>query len=157
MQKSFLSFLLIVFFIILGCKSSPLDQWDDLNLLGHGIPVTIKAPPGSEVGKDDFGFMQGVWIKGESYHVQIYSSASNTLDIDRVKQQKLREVKANRYFSKIIEEDKDGFLYEKDIDGDIRVDFIHIKIIGDKEITFQKGLTSTFSESEIRNMYASVQ
>ncbi|HMQ08592.1 MAG TPA: hypothetical protein PKC30_14935 [Saprospiraceae bacterium] len=157
MQKSFSSFLLIVFLVIVGCKSSPLDQWDDLNLLGHGIPVTIKAPAGSEVGKDDFGFMQGVWIKGENYHVQIYSSVSNTLDIDRIKQQKLREVKANRYFSKIIEEDKNGFLYEKDIDGDIRIDFIHIKIIGDKEITFQKGLTSTFSESEIRNMYASVQ
>ncbi len=145
------------FLFLASCKSSPISQYEDLNLLGHGIPVTIKAPPGVEIGKDDYGVMLGVWVKGENYDLQVYSSNTITLDIERIKQQKLREVKSNRYFSKIIEEDKDGFLYEKDIDGEIRFDFMHIKVIGDKEITFQKGLTSTFSESEIRNMYASVQ
>ncbi len=134
-----------------------MDEYQELDLLSYGMPITIKAPQEVEINKEDFGVMQGITVKGEKYDIQIYSGNTNTLDMATLKAEKLNEAKINRYFSKIIEEEEDGFIFEKDIDGEIRIDFRHIKIIGDKEFTFQKGLVGNFSESEIRNMYEAVK
>lgn len=141
----------------IGCKNSPLDEYQELDLLSYGMPITIKAPQEVEINKEDFGVMQGITVKGDKYDIQIYSGNTTTLDMATLKAEKLNEAKINRYFSKIIEEEEDGFIFEKDIDGEIRLDFRHIKIIGDKEFTFQKGLVGNFSESEIRNMYEAVK
>jgi hypothetical protein len=56
-----------------------------------------------------------------------------------------------------MDEDDHGFFYEKDIDGDLRYDFRHIKILGDKEYTFQKGLIGNYTEEQVRNMYDAVK
>ena len=144
-------------FLIISCKPSPLDDYQELDLLSYGMPITIKAPKDVEINKEDYGVMQGITVKGENYDIQIYSGNANTLDIAELKAEKLNEAKINRYFSKIIEEEDDGFIFEKNIDGEIRIDFRHIKIIGDKEFTFQKGLVGNYSESEIRNMYEAVK
>ena len=150
----------ILWGILLGftaCKDSPQSKYQELDLLSYGMPIIIKAPSEVEVEKEDFGVMTGITVKGEGYDIQIYSGNTNTLDIGKIKSEKLTEVKLGRYFSKIIEEEDDGFIFEKDIDGEIRFDFRHIKIVGDKEFTFQKGLIGNYSESEIRNMYEAVK
>lgn len=139
-----------------SCKGSPLSNYEEMDLLSYGMPISIKAPVGATATKQDYGVILDVVVKGDRYEVQIYSSNTRTLDINNIKQQKLSEVKLDRYFSKIIEEEDNGFIFEKDIDGNIRFDFRYIKVIGDKEFTFQKGLTGNFSESEIRSMYEAV-
>lgn len=126
-------------------------------MLSYGMPISIKAPPDAQVKKEDLGVIQSIIVTGEKYDVQIYSSKTTTLNLEKVKQEKLKEVKETRYFSKIIEEEEDGFIYEKDIDGNIRYDFRHIKLLGDKEFTFQKGLMGNFTEEEVRVMYEAVK
>ena len=121
------------------------------------MPIAIKAPPGAEVKKEDLGVIQSIIVTGDKYDVQIYSSKTMTLNLEKVKQEKLREVKEGRYFSKVLEEEDDGFIFEKDIDGIIRYDFRRIKLIGDTEFSFQKGLMGNFSEEEIRYMYEAVK
>ncbi len=151
-------FPLLLLLLVSACKNDPTSSYEELDLLSYGMAISVKAPPGAEVGKDDLGFVQGVWIKSDtSYYIQIYGSTATVTDIQKLKQERMSEVKAGRYFSKIIEEETDGFIFEKDIDGVIRYDFRRVKVVGDKEFTFQKGLTGNFSEGEVRGMYAAVK
>ena len=143
--------------LIISCKGSTNSKYEELDLLSYGMPISIQAPAGAEVTKNDYGILLDVVVKGEKYDVQIYSGNSNTLDLQKIKQEKLYEVKIDPYFSKIIEEEETGFIFEKDIDGNIRYDFRLVKVIGDKEFTFQKGLMGNFSESEVRSMYEAVK
>lgn len=149
--------ILCIAISFISCKGSSLNNYEEMDLLAYGMPVSIMAPVGATATKQDYGVMLDVVVKGERYEVQIYSSNTTTLDINKIKQQKLNDVKLDRYFSKIIEEEENGFIFEKNIDENIRFDFRYIKVIGDKEFTFQKGLTGNFSESEIRSMYEAVK
>lgn len=123
----------------------------------YGLPISVLAPKDVEIGKDDLGVIQGAWIKGDGYYVQIYSSDITTTKMDRVLMDRKSEVESGTYFSKILEEDEQGFFYEKDVDGDLRYDFRHIKILGGKEYVFQKGLIGNYTEEEVRNMYEAVK
>ena len=147
----------ITLMVICSCKSSPSSSYEELDLLSYGIPISIKAPPGAEVKKEDLGVILSVIVTGDQFDLQIYSSKSITLNLEKVKQDKLTEVKSGRYFSKIIEEEDDGFIFEKDIDGTIRYDFRRVRLVGDTEISFQKGLLGNFTEEEIRSMYEAVK
>jgi hypothetical protein len=151
--------ILFYFIIVLliSCKSSPTSTYEEVDLLSYGMPISVLAPPGSEVKKEDLGPIQSIIVKGEQYNVQIYSSNSQTIDPVKVKKQALEDAKTGRYFSKIIEEEEHGFIFEKDIDGTIIYDFRYVKVMGDKEYIFQKGLMGTYTEEEVRAMYASVQ
>jgi hypothetical protein len=151
-----LSFYLILLFL-LACKSSPISDFKEIDLMKYGLPISILAPENVEMGKDDLGPIQGAWIKGEGYYIQIYSSDITTTDVSKVLIDKKGEVEGSAYFSKIIDEDKNGFFYEKDIDGDVRFDFRHIKILGNKEYIFQKGLIGNYSQEEVRTMYEAVR
>jgi hypothetical protein len=123
----------------------------------YGLPISVMAPEGVEIGKDDLGIIQGAWLKAEGYYIQIYSSSITTTDLAKVMIDKKTEVETGIYFSKIMDEDDHGFFYEKDIDGDLRYDFRYIKILGDKEYTFQKGLIGNYTEEQVRNMYDAVK
>ena len=146
-----------VLLLVFSCKNSPQSSYEELDLLSYGMPISVLAPPGAEVKKEDLGVIQSIIVSAEGYDVQIYSSKATTLDIEKMKQEKLREVKEGRYFSKIVEEEDDGFIFEKNIDGVIRFDFRRIKVVGDTEFSFQKGLMSNFTEEEIRGMYEAVK
>jgi len=150
-----LFYCLLIHFI--SCKPSATSSYEELDLLSYGMPISVLAPPGAEVKKEDLGVMQSIIVKGEQYNVQIYSSQSQTIDVEKAKRQALEDAKNGRYFSKIIEEEDGGFVFEKDVDGTIIYDFRHIKIMGDKEFIFQKGLMGTYTEEEVRTMYEAVK
>ena len=142
---------------MISCKSSPTSSYEEVDLLSYGMPISILAPPGVDVKKEDLGPIQSIIVKGGQFNVQIYSSSSQTIDVSKVKKQALEDVKNGRYFSKIIEEEDDGFIFEKDIDGTIIYDFRHVKVMGDQEYLFQKGLMGTYTEEEVRAMYEAVK
>lgn len=129
-----------------------------LDLMSYGLPITILAPAASEVKVDDLGVWKDVTVKYEdSYFVQILSSKATSLDVNKIKSTSISEVKAGKYFSKIIQEDDAGFIFEKKIDDNINYDFRFFKVQGDQEYSFQTGLIGTFSEEQVRTMYKSVQ
>lgn len=149
----------IYFFILLliACKSSPIADFKEIDLMKYGLPISVLGPENVEIGKDDLGPIQGAWIKGEGYYIQVYSSETSTTDVSKALIDKKGEVEGGAYFSKILDEDENGFFYEKDVDGDTRYDFRHIKILGNKEYTFQKGLIGNFTQEEVRTMYDAVR
>lgn len=154
-NRSFL-ICILAFTVMFACKTE--DKLPELDLMSYGLPISIKAPEGAEVKMDDLGIWKDLTIKqGDNYFVQVIASTASTLQSAKVKEEKLVEVKAQPFFSKVIQEDENGFIFEKQIDENtIDYDFRHILIQGDQEYIFQTGLYGTFSEEEVRAMYKSV-
>lgn len=142
-----------------ACRQDEMDQWRSTDLLPYGIPMSIKAPDSIDVETSDMGgLLQDVTIKGgENYYIQIYASDAETTDVAKVKAQQLAQVKSNRYFSEIVEEEEAGFIYQTQIDSLTNYGFRYIRLQGDKEYIFQTGLTGMYSLEEARRMYEAVK
>jgi len=147
---------LLTFHLIAACSSG--TKTTKLDLMSYGLPIAISAPEASVVEVEDLGIMKDVTVKnGNEYYIQILSSQASSNDIKRLKSDALAEVKGGKFFSKIIQEDEAGFIFEKQIDESINYDFRYFRIQGDSEYSFQTGLIGTFTEEQVRKMYASVK
>ncbi len=154
-MRQILYFVAILIFTSCG-ESKP--KTSAMDLLKYGMPISVSAPEGSIVESDDLGVMKDVSIKsGDDYFVQIFSGIATERDPKIVIAKLKEETKSDPYFSKIIQEDESGFIYEKKIDEEVDYDFRFVKVQGDTEFIFQTGLFGTFSEDQVRNMYNSVQ
>ena len=152
--SAFLFFIIVLF----SCKSENTNL-NTLDLLEYGVALRINAPEGSKVTVDDLGVWKDITIKDDKdFNLQIIASQSTTFDKAKIVADQLKSVKESPYFSKIIEEYDDGFIFEKKIDEEnINYDFRYVKLNGDKEYLFQRGLLGTFSEQVVRTMYKAVQ
>ena len=154
----YLSFLLFVFFIF-SCKSDPASRLVERDLMADGIPIKIKAPPDAEVVVEDYGFLKDITVKkGDHFYIQIIESEAINYEIKSIKEEILAEVKEAPFFSKVLSEEDQGFIFEKKIDSEtLNYDFRYIKIQGDNQYVFQRGLIGIFSEEDIRVMYEAVK
>ena len=131
-----------------------------LDLLKYGIPITIMAPDSVAISNGTLSFSQDVTIKGEEpgFDIQIFGYDAATTNIDAVKGEHLADIKTNRYFSKIIQEDSDGFIYEIALDStNLNYGFKHIRIQGDREYIFQTAMVGSFNLEDTKRMYEAVQ
>jgi len=130
-----------------------------LDLMSHGIPLTIMAPPEATVKVTDLKVMKDLTIKKEddNYDIQLYASSTNSSDIGQLKAERLSDVKKNPYFTKIISEESQGFIYEKVLDSIPYYAFNYVYLQGDQEYIFQTGYTSLFKLEDVQNMYKAVQ
>lgn len=157
-MSGYKSIFVFVIFLLVACKNEKTNS-NALDLMEHGLPIKINAPADSEIKLTDFGFAKDLTVtKGEEYSIQILASKAMSNDIKVIKQEKLEEVRASLYFSKIIEEFDNGFIFEKKIsETKLKYDFRSIKLQGDQEFIFQSGLTGSFDQNQIKEMYNSVQ
>ncbi|MFK7932975.1 MAG: hypothetical protein AB8G22_05655 [Saprospiraceae bacterium] len=132
-----------------------------LDLMRYDIPITISAPDSVEVKTMDLVIQKDVSVKAkdsDDYYVQIYAADAVSNDVAQLKAEQLNEVKSNRYFSKILEEQEDGFIYETKVDSaNVNYGFRYVYLQGDKQYTFQTGLIGTFSQDDVKTMYDAVQ
>lgn len=149
--------ILFSLMIIIGCGSKS-AKYPSTDLLKHGFSISVKAPADAKIASDDLGVMKELTIQsGEEYNIQILKSNSNTSVVADALNGQMKMVKSDRYFTKVIEEHDNGFIFEKDIDGNVNYDFRYIKLIGDQEYIYQTGMMGTFTEEAVRTMYESVQ
>jgi len=152
----FLIFLGSVLFI--NCKTDKSASYPSKDLLKHGFAISVKAPESAEIKSDDFGIMQELTISsGNEYNVQILKSISNTSNVKEALNGQMNLVKGDRYFSKVIEEYENGFIFEKKIDDNVNYDFRYVKLVGEEEYIYQTGMIGTYTEKSVREMYNSVQ
>jgi hypothetical protein len=118
------------------------------------------APPEAEVKKGKLNSMlvSDLTIKGGSdYSIQLFFGPAVTNDIARLKNEHLENVRANRYFRKIVREDAAGFIYESLIDSTKTYGFRYVKLQGDQEQNYQTGLGALFSLDDVQLMYEAVK
>jgi hypothetical protein len=150
-------FLILLGLIIISC--SPESKYEDYDLVKHGLSLKIKAPAEPEVTVVDLGIAKDVTVKkGESFNIQIISSTATEYDISKIIAEKKADVEGGPYFSQIVQEDENGFIFEKKIDEEnINYDFRAVKIVGDVEYDFQTGLMGKFSKEAVMDMYEAVK
>jgi hypothetical protein len=141
------------------CQGDQLEKWSSVDLLEHGIPLSVLAPDSIQVDKMNLGgILQDVTLrKGDDYFIQIYASDAATNDVTKLKADQMAEVKTNRFFTRVIEEDDQGFIYETQIDSLTNFGFRYVHLQADREYIFQTGLTGTYSLDEVKRMYEAVQ
>jgi len=153
------SFIFLTITFIISCKSDPTQGLEKLDLMSKGVPLAIMAPAGAEVLTEDFGVMKDVTIrKGDDFYIQILASNAVSTDKTSIIADQKADVQRAPFFSKFVQEDIDGFIYEKQIDSsNINYDFRYVKIQGDREYMFQTGLVGRFSLEQVEKMYEAVK
>lgn len=159
MKKTYFLFLALPL-LFLACRKDAKSGLKETDLLPYGIPVTILAPDSAQVkGQDLAGVYRDVTIKGKgNYSVQVLASTAEDSNLPRIKAEQLADVKANRYFQRIVREEEDGFLFETALDSTYtNYGFRYIVLQGDLEIIFQTGMVGQFTLQEAESMYEAVQ
>ena len=149
-------FLLLV--CLFSCSSDPVQELQPLNLLKYGIPLVLLAPDSAKVKSVDMGIAKDITVVGnDDYSIQIIASKALTNDLAKIKADQISGVKSNPFFSKIVKEEAQGFIFENAIDSArTNYGFRYIHLIGDQELVIQNGLLGIFSLEEIETMYQAV-
>jgi uncharacterized protein YcfL len=152
-----LCFLVLLGILLINCSAE--SKYEDYDLVKHGLSLKIKAPAEPEVTVVDLGIAKDVTVKkGDSYNIQIISSTATEYDVSKIIAEKKAEVEEGPYFSMIVQEDENGFVFEKKIDEEnINYDFRAVKIVGDVEYDFQTGLMGKFSKEDVMDMFEAVK
>ena len=153
-RKFMIRYYFLVLFSLAACQSKKSPNLIEQDLLSYGIPITLLVPDSSDIQTMDWGLQKDITIQGgNGYSLQIFSSQATTHLVSKLKTDLLETVQENPYFSSIIREDEDGFIYELLIDSLQNFDFRHIKIQGDREYTFQAGMFGTYKLEQIEQLY----
>lgn len=158
-MKFSISILFAFAICLIACKQNPVDNYKELDLLSYGIPISVKSPEGATVESNDLGVMKDVSVQaGDDYFIQIYAGEATTIKVSDIIEDQLADVKRGPFFSKVVEQYEDGFIFEKKIDEEnLSYDFKVVKIMGDQEYIYQTGLFGRFTEEQVRVMYESVK
>ena len=155
------AFCLFLVFFLNNCSDGGHPRgWQPLDLLPHGVSVSVLAPPGAVVktGNLNSALVSDLTIKGGSdYSIQLFYGPAITNDIARLKSDHLENVRGNRYFNKIVNEEVAGFIYQSMIDSIATYGFRLVKLQGDQELNFQTGLGALFTLEDVQLMYEAVK
>jgi hypothetical protein len=159
MKTGILPFACICLLLIsIGCKPDNTSNLAELDLMSEGMPIVIQAPAGAEIKRMDLVLSKDITVIKDDFHFQIFESNADVRDVGAVKNQLLAEVKLSPYFSKLLQDDTAGFIYETRIDSTYtNYGFRHVRIQGDKEYIFQQGLRGKYTREAVEVMYKAVQ
>jgi hypothetical protein len=151
---------LVLSLLLASCATDPAGSWSELDLTAYNLPVKIMAPDSAKVISSNLSsIMRDVTIKSEEddYSIQILASQASTNDMTRLKAEQLELVRDNRYFSKVVREEDNGFIFENQIDSTSIFGFRYIIYQGDQEFVFQNGFDATYGLEAIEAMYSAVK
>ncbi len=151
---------LVLSLLLASCATDPAGNWSELDLTGYNLPVKIMAPDSAKVISSNLSsIMRDVTVKSEEddYSIQILASQASTNDMTRLKAEQLELVRDNRYFSKVVREEDNGFIFENQIDSTSIFGFRYIIYQGDQEFVFQNGFDSTYGLEAIEAMFSAVK
>ncbi len=149
---------IICLLIWVGCASGSGNlELIEKDLLPQGIAVTLQVPDSADIKVVDWGLQKDVTITDDWYNLQIFSSQALKHNLENLKNEYLEEVKGGPYFTSIIADDTDGFIFETTVDSIVNYDFRHFKIQGDNEYIFQGGLMAKFDLEQVKKMYEIAQ
>lgn len=130
-----------------GGKEEPKVVLFDTDLSSYGVPFKIKTPSETpDIKKDEFLGEITLVVLDANYYVQIIANEASMKDLASLKAEALGEVKklTSEQFGKIVQEDANGFIYEKNFEGDTTkyYDFRFVKTQGEKLYTMSTTTTT---------------
>ncbi len=154
--------LLFAIAILLVCScDNTKSNFEPLDLMAHGMPIKIMAPANTSIKSDDLGIMKDLTIVDTlngGYNIQIYSSKTDVLDRAKLLEGIKSEIEGSTFFSKMIEETENGFIYEKKVTEDyINYDFRVVRLQSNVKYTLQAGFGEQYELSDVENMFDAVR
>lgn len=156
----YLIFSSIAILSCIACSNdAAISDMKPLNLLKYNVPLTILAPDSAKVQTMDLVVQKDVSIKsGEDFYIQLFMSDATETNVSKLIIGLKADVKKGAFFSKFVQEDENGFIFENAIDSTRQsYDFRYLKIQGDNEFEFRTGLIGSFTLPEVKRMYKAVQ
>jgi hypothetical protein len=138
-----------------ACNSSTKSKTPgEVSLMKYGIPDEIYPSSTPTITPMQSKGLSNVSIALDSTsEIQAFFGPTMTKNLAKLKEDRKREILTNPFFVKIIEENDEGFVYEKQVDSLTRsYDFRVIKQIGDSELIYQCGNKKEYSEAEAKAM-----
>ena len=146
--------------LIFSCENSK-SNYAPLDLMAHGMPIKIMAPEHTSIKSDDLGILKDLTIVDTlngGFNVQIYSSQTDVLDRAKLLDEVKSEIQETEYFSKMIEESDNGFIYEKKVTEDyINYDFRVVRLQSNVRYIMQAGYGEQYELADIKNMFNAVK
>jgi hypothetical protein len=152
----FLSLVLIFF----SCESDT-NKADlvPLDLMKYGAPFTIMAPDSIAVEVEDNLISKDLFIKfNKNYDVLVQIQDAADSNSERFIKEQEELVRSGRFFSKMVQTDEKGFVFENKVDSTyINYGFRYLVLQNEKEYIFQSGLYGNYDLESVKRMYQAVQ
>lgn len=144
--------------LILSACGTTEPELPTLDLLEHGMPLSIQAPADAKVTKAKIAFRQELKITAEdNFKVVIAMDDAVSRDPQKIKEQRLTAAKEHRFFFRVVEDEPHGFIFENRIDSsNSTYGFTAVKVLGDKEYVFENARTGIYTLEQIERMYDAV-
>ncbi len=153
-------FLFMSLALLVQCKSDPVSDWEEINLLEYGATVKIKAPKTVKVKAGKLMDIKDIVLIDSlsDYNLQIYVSDAMLGGIDQSLNSLKSDLKDEPYFGEIIEEFPQGFIFNTHLDSSTTsYDFRYLEKKGDKEIQFQMGIVGIHSLEMVEKVLAGIK
>ena len=161
MMLTFRCLILVLSMVMIYSCDNAVSKYEPLDLMSHGMPIKILAPSNTLIKSDDLGILKDLTIVDTlngGYNIQIYSSKTDILDRAKLLDQIKLEIEATEFFSKMIEETENGFIYEKKVTEDyINYDFRVVRLQSDVKYTIQAGFGEQYQIEDIESMFNAVK
>ena len=161
MMLKFRCLILVLLMVMIYSCDNAVSKYEPLDLMSHGMPIKILAPSNTLIKSDDLGILKDLTIVDTlngGYNIQIYSSKTDILDRAKLLDQIKLEIEATEFFSKMIEETENGFIYEKKVTEDyINYDFRVVRLQSDVKYTIQAGFGEQYQIEDIESMFNAVK
>lgn len=146
--------LLIVAFGTIACSS---DGLETINLQEQGANIDIKAPAGAEITSEPIGLRKEIRVKQDQFNIIILVAEEASETAAEMKKAKLESVKALDIFSKVVQEDDNGFIYEIDQGEDKNYDFRYVYVKNGTSHDFRRYFTGDYTLDEVKTMYNAIK
>ena len=159
-RNAFAALALCAFTLLtaIGCGTGVTLEPLDLNT--YHIPLSIKVPKGAKAEQhSDDNLFEDVVVKQDSTElIQILGFIATTPDIKQAISVALADKEKEPMFSKVLEQDESGFLYEiKEEDSKMGYGFLRIKIVNDREYHFQEGFATRLTKDKAKMLFDAVR
>lgn len=122
------------------------------------LPFKVDAPWGASYETREYNDVTAFTIrKDDDYAVEVIAEPAIANDLAVIKDDELKTVTESPYFSRLILNEANGFIFEMIVDSSKHYDFRLVKLRDQTQYVFQTDLTQLFSEGETRLMYESVK
>jgi len=146
--------LLAIAFGTIACNS---DGLETINLQEHGANIDIKAPADVEITGEPIGLRQEIRVKQDQFNIIILVAEEATQTVEEMKKAKLESVKSLDIFSKVIQEDDNGFIYEINQGTEKNYDFRYIYVKNGTSHDFRRYFSGDYTLDEVKKMYNAVK
>jgi hypothetical protein len=157
MKKS--AFLLALAALTLAACGNDKNKLQPLNLLSYGVPLTIQAPDSAQVTVTEGPIFKDIVIKDEDsgLGVNIMAMPVTETDAAKLKAAELQDMQLSPYFSKVVEDNPAGFIFETVVDStNVSYDFRYFQVKGDTEYKIQN-TPGTYTLAEVQRLLKSVE